>query len=73
MTDNILTKFHIEGLDIKTWMVRIKKTNSTPLPKNKTKQLLSPYAYIALVTQRELKIVNDTLWELINSLILLNI
>lgn len=50
-----------------------KKANSTPFQKNKTKHLPSPYAYIALVTQRELKIVNDTLWEIINILILLNI
>lgn len=41
MTDNILTKFHIEGLDIKTWMVRIKK--KTPPPsKNQDKTVAFP-------------------------------
>lgn len=31
MTDNILIKFHIEGLDIKTWMVK----KQTPPPSKK--------------------------------------
>lgn len=39
MSDNILTKFHIEGLDIKTWMVRIKK--QTPIPSKKQDKTLA--------------------------------
>lgn len=54
MIDNILIKFHIEDLDIKTWMVRIKK--QTPPPsKKQDKTVAFPLCLYRISKTKEIK------------------